>query len=163
RPATASAQRWPGAWRRIARRPSACSRASRTSSSGAESPSPRRARAHSPPRAELRARRSASRWSHPPVCAAPRSSRAYERWRWRFREVELAPGWWRGDVGSLVALGEDERPLALVRGKGRYEIVDPEGGARTAVDERTAGMLAPTAYMLYACLGSGPSDGRRLL
>jgi NHLM bacteriocin system ABC transporter ATP-binding protein len=81
----------------------------------------------------------------------------------RFREVQLDDGWWRADVGSLVALDEDERPVALVRRRGRYEIVDPERGARVAVDARTAATLVPTAYMLYGCLGPGPSDGRRLL
>ena len=81
----------------------------------------------------------------------------------RFREVRLDDGWWRADVGSLVAVDEDERPVALVRRRGRYELVDPEHGARIAVDARTAATLAPTAYMLYACLGSEPSDGRQLL
>jgi NHLM bacteriocin system ABC transporter ATP-binding protein len=81
----------------------------------------------------------------------------------RFREVQLDEGWWRADVGSLVALDEDERPVALVRRRGRYEIVDPERGTRVTVDPQTARGLAPTAYMLYACLGPGPADGRGLL
>ena len=82
----------------------------------------------------------------------------------RFREVRLDEGWWRGDVGPLVAAaGEDARPVALVRRRGSYELFDVEGGARSMVNETTAATLPPTAYMLYACLGRGPADGRRLL
>jgi NHLM bacteriocin system ABC transporter ATP-binding protein len=82
----------------------------------------------------------------------------------RFREVRLDEGWWRRDVGPLVALaGEDERPVALVRTRGRYELVDPARGARSVVDEDSAATLSPSAYMPYACLGEGPADGRRLI
>jgi NHLM bacteriocin system ABC transporter ATP-binding protein len=82
----------------------------------------------------------------------------------RFREVRLDEGWWRRDVGPLVALaGEDERPVALVRRRGRYELVDPARGARSVVDEDSAATLSPSAYMPYACLGEGPADGRRLI
>ena len=82
----------------------------------------------------------------------------------RIREVELESGWWRRDVGSLVGVtAEDERPVSLVRGQGRYELVDPEHGTRSPVDPEAAATLAPTAYMLYACLGREPSGGRKLL
>lgn len=82
----------------------------------------------------------------------------------RFREVRLDEGWWRRDVGPLVALaGEDERPVALVRTRGRYELVDPARGARAVVDEDSAATLSPSAYMPYACLGEGAADGRRLI
>jgi NHLM bacteriocin system ABC transporter ATP-binding protein len=82
----------------------------------------------------------------------------------RFREVRLDEGWWRRDVGPLVALaGEDERPVALVRRRGRYELVDPARGARSVVDGDSAATLSPTAYMPYACLGEGKADGRRLI
>jgi ATP-binding cassette subfamily C protein len=82
----------------------------------------------------------------------------------RFREVRLDDGWWRRDVGPLVALtGEDERPVALVRTRGRYELVDPARGARSVVDEDSAATLPPSAYMPYACLGEGPADGHRLI
>lgn len=82
----------------------------------------------------------------------------------RFREVHLDEGWWRRDVGPLVALaGEDERPVALVQRRGRYELVDPGRGARSVIDQDSAATLAPTAYMPYACLGQGPADGRRLI
>jgi NHLM bacteriocin system ABC transporter ATP-binding protein len=82
----------------------------------------------------------------------------------RFREVQLEEAWWRRDVGPLVALaGEDERPVALVQRRGRYELVDPGRGARSVIDQDSAATLAPTAYMPYACLGHGPGDGRRLI
>ena len=80
----------------------------------------------------------------------------------RFREVQLDEGWWRRDVGPLVGVVEDERPVALVRRTGCYEVVDPERGTRSAIDEDAASALGPTAYMLYAGLGPGPADGRRL-
>ena len=82
----------------------------------------------------------------------------------RVREVGLEEGWWRHDVGPLVALaGEEERPVALVRRRGRYEIVDPGRGTRSVADRDRAATLAATAYMPYACLGQGPADGRRLI
>jgi NHLM bacteriocin system ABC transporter ATP-binding protein len=80
----------------------------------------------------------------------------------RFREVQLDAGWWRRDVGPLVGVVGDGRPVALVRRRGRYEAVDPGRGTRAAIDADTAAALGPTAYMLYACLGPGPADGRRL-
>jgi NHLM bacteriocin system ABC transporter ATP-binding protein len=80
----------------------------------------------------------------------------------RFREVQLEEGWWRHDVGPLVGVVEEERPVALVRRRGRYELVDPERGTRSTIDADAAAALGPTAYMLYACLGPGPADGRRL-
>ena len=81
----------------------------------------------------------------------------------RFRAVRLEEGWWRADVGPLVALDEDGRPVALVRRRGRYELVDPQRGTRSTVDRSVAATLAPTAYMLYAGLGKGAADGRRLV
>jgi ATP-binding cassette subfamily C protein len=82
----------------------------------------------------------------------------------RIREVELEDGWWRRDDGPLVGVSaESGRPVALVRQRGRYEMVDPERGARSPVDAASAATLAETAYMLYACLGREASGGRRLL
>ena len=82
--------------------------------------------------------------------------------RFRFRDVQLDEGWWRRDVGPLVGVVEDERPVGLVRRRGRYELVDPERATRSVVNQDMAASLAPTAYMLYACLEPGPADGRRL-
>jgi NHLM bacteriocin system ABC transporter ATP-binding protein len=81
----------------------------------------------------------------------------------RFREVQLEEGWWRGDVGSLVGLDADGGPVAFVRRRGRYELLDPARGTRRAVDRATASTLAPTAYMLYPSLGRGAADGRGLM
>jgi NHLM bacteriocin system ABC transporter ATP-binding protein len=80
----------------------------------------------------------------------------------RFREVRLDAGWWQRDVGSLIGVDESERPVALVRRRGRYERFDPARGTRSRVDPATAATLAPTAYMLYASLGPGAAAGRRL-
>jgi NHLM bacteriocin system ABC transporter ATP-binding protein len=80
----------------------------------------------------------------------------------RFREIRLDEGWWRGDIGPLVGVDQDGRPLALVRRRGRYEAVDPERATRAVVDEAVAASIAPTAYMLYAGLGRTPGDGRRV-
>ncbi|MGH3142731.1 MAG: ABC transporter transmembrane domain-containing protein, partial [Gaiellales bacterium] len=80
----------------------------------------------------------------------------------RFREVRLEEGWWRADAGSLVGADGDGRPVALLRRRGRYELVDPERVTRVAVDQAVAATLAPSAYMLYACLGQEPANGRQL-
>jgi NHLM bacteriocin system ABC transporter ATP-binding protein len=80
----------------------------------------------------------------------------------RFREVRLDDGWWQRDVGSLIGVDESERPVALVRRRGRYERFDPARGACSRVDQDTATALGPTAYMLYPSLGPGPATGRQL-
>jgi NHLM bacteriocin system ABC transporter ATP-binding protein len=82
----------------------------------------------------------------------------------RIREVSLDDGWWRHDVGPLIGVEvEGERPVALVRQRGRYELVDPTRGTRAPVDSGLAASLAPIAYMPYACLGRGPASGRKLI
>jgi ATP-binding cassette subfamily C protein len=80
----------------------------------------------------------------------------------RFREVRLDEGWWRRDLGRLLGVDQDARPVALAPHRGRYEVVDPERGTRSVVDDSVAASLAPIAYMLYAGLGRAPGDGRRL-
>ncbi|MFL6198852.1 MAG: NHLP bacteriocin export ABC transporter permease/ATPase subunit [Thermoanaerobaculia bacterium] len=80
----------------------------------------------------------------------------------RFREILLDEGWWRGDIGPLLGVDQDGRPVALDRRRGRYEVVDPERATRAVVDDAVAASIAPTAYMLYAGLGRAPGDGRRL-
>ena len=102
----------------------------------------------------------------PPPHAASFTARLQEVARasgFRLREVRLEEGWWRGDVGSLVGVDADGGPVALVRRRGRYELVDPSRGTHSTVDRATAMTLAPTAYMLYASLGQGAADGRALL
>src|SRR5215218_4876629 len=81
----------------------------------------------------------------------------------RAREVQLDEGWWRRDVGNLVGVAEDERPVALVRRRGRYELADPVQGTQAPLDRGSAALLAPTAFMLYAGLEPEPATGRRVI
>jgi hypothetical protein len=59
----------------------------------------------------------------------------------RFREVRLEEGWWRRDCGPLVGVVE-ERAVALVRRRGRYECFDPKA-ARARPSTRTRRRRSP--------------------
>jgi ATP-binding cassette subfamily C protein len=69
----------------------------------------------------------------------------------RIRRVSLAGAWWRQDVGPLVGFrAPGMAPVALLpRGPGRYVLVDPQDGRRTAVAGPVAAALAEEAYALY--------------
>ncbi|HEY9657456.1 MAG TPA: ABC transporter transmembrane domain-containing protein, partial [Allocoleopsis sp.] len=69
----------------------------------------------------------------------------------RLRKVQLRERWWRDDCGSLLGyLRSDNTPVALlINAKSRYEIYHPVTQQRIPLGERTAKLLAPTAYMFY--------------
>ena len=147
RRAIGSGTRSRAAGRRSARRPSGSSRAWATSSSGAGKPAPPRGRAPSPPRAGSPEASLGLTVTDP---ALRRATSLVARLRevarasgFRFREVRLDDGWWRHDVGGLVGVLDGERPVALVRRRGRYEIVDPGRGTRTPVDPGDRGDARP--------------------
>jgi ATP-binding cassette subfamily C protein len=79
--------------------------------------------------------------------------------RIRLRRVVLEEGWWKRDVGDLLAFSRDDerRPLALLRTRSlSYVILDPRSGRRTGVDARSAATLAPEAVMPYRSLPERP-------
>lgn len=68
----------------------------------------------------------------------------------RYRRVALASDWWRQEGDSAVGfLAEGEAPVALIRERGRYVMVDPRSGTRRVVDARVAGLLDGHAWVLY--------------
>jgi hypothetical protein len=85
--------------------------------------------------------------------------------RLRAREVLLRSGWWRGNVGPLVAWhGETRRPVAIVAsGTRRSAMVDALSGAHRVVDARLASELNPSAAMLYPSLPQRPLSAVDLL
>jgi NHLM bacteriocin system ABC transporter ATP-binding protein len=82
-----------------------------------------------------------------PLDAVARASRL------RFRRVQLRHGWWRTDCGPLLGYlreGDDERPVALLRGRrGAYEVADPREGGRRPLTAETLAALAPGAVLFY--------------
>ncbi|AFZ26501.1 NHLM bacteriocin system ABC transporter, ATP-binding protein [Cylindrospermum stagnale PCC 7417] len=80
-----------------------------------------------------------------PLEAIARASRI------RIRRVLLNDQWWKKDCGPLLAyINADNRPVAVLPvAADKYEIFDPENHARIPISDRTARMLAPSAYMFY--------------
>jgi NHLM bacteriocin system ABC transporter ATP-binding protein len=81
--------------------------------------------------------------------------------RVRSRRVALRGRWWLADAGPLLAhLEEGQVPVALLpTSGGRYELLDPQSGARRPVTADVAGELAPFAVTFYRPL---PEDTRSL-
>ena len=71
--------------------------------------------------------------------------------RMRIRRVILSERWWRSDCGPLLAyLQGDSSPVALLPVDNKYyEIYNPATQRRIKVNDKTAKLLAPTAYMFY--------------
>ena len=77
--------------------------------------------------------------------------------RLRVRRVQLRDAWWKLDVGALVAFrGQERDPVALVRDRGRYTMIDPRRGARQPLTRSLAAELAPEAAAFYPGLPSRP-------
>lgn len=85
-----------------------------------------------------------------PVHAIANASRV------RTRSVTLRGRWWERDQGALLAYREPSgAPVALVRERRGYVVVDPDSGARQPLTEALAAALAPTAHMFLPSLGRG--------
>jgi NHLM bacteriocin system ABC transporter ATP-binding protein len=70
--------------------------------------------------------------------------------RLRIRQTLLRPGWWRWNVGPLIAWrGEARRPVALVPTSRRYLMLEPGSPGHRTVDEALAQELAAEAAMFY--------------
>lgn len=81
-----------------------------------------------------------------PIEAIARASRM------RIRRVLLTECWWRVDCGPILAyLQADNAPVALLlNDKRNYEIYNPITGRRIALNDATAKLLSPNAYMFYS-------------
>jgi NHLM bacteriocin system ABC transporter ATP-binding protein len=78
--------------------------------------------------------------------------------------VSLRGEWWSKDCGHLLGFVEKtEAPVALIRRRNGYDLVDPESGARTPVTRDVAATLNWEAYAFYRPLPDEPVDGRGLL
>jgi NHLM bacteriocin system ABC transporter ATP-binding protein len=70
-----------------------------------------------------------------------------------FREIALTGRWWTEDGPPFLGVdASTNQPLAVIRRRGRWRIVDPQTGGETAIDEKAAASLQPRAYMIYATL-----------
>lgn len=76
--------------------------------------------------------------------------------RLRARRVQLRDGWWKLDVGPLVAWrGAKRDPVALIADRhGGYTMNDPGYGAKLPVTAALAAELAPDAAALYPSMPS---------
>ena len=84
--------------------------------------------------------------------------------RLRTRRIALREGWWRHDVGPLLAYASDGRPLALLpRARGGYELHDVVHASHRRVTAETEAELAPFAVMFYRRLPSRAIGARELL
>lgn len=82
----------------------------------------------------------------------------------RVRETLLRGEWWTDDVGPLLAWrGEDRKPVALIRTRKHYVMIDPISGGRARVDRTVAGELAAEAITFYPTLPARPLLFRDLL
>ncbi|MGA7807215.1 ABC transporter transmembrane domain-containing protein, partial [Bradyrhizobium sp.] len=84
--------------------------------------------------------------------------------RLRARPVQLHDQWWKADAGPLLAWhGKSRDPVALVRGRNRYTMLDPKHGRRHRIDRSVAKDLAPEAVSFYKVLPARALGYRDLL
>ena len=81
----------------------------------------------------------------------------------RVRRVVLPAGWWRTDVGPLIAARSDgERPMVLLPYAGKYRVVEPTQGQPRRLDHAEAEALGDIAYAVYRTLPPAAGGGARL-
>jgi NHLM bacteriocin system ABC transporter ATP-binding protein len=85
--------------------------------------------------------------------------------RLRLRQVQLSERWWRNDCGPLLAyLQADHTPVALlINAQSNYDIYHPTTQQRIPLSDRTAKLLAPTAYMFYPSFPDQKVDLKTLM
>lgn len=74
--------------------------------------------------------------------------------RLRTRRVLLEHEWWTRDSGPVLAfMGEDRRPVALLRGRGRrYVLYDPQTRQSTPLSRALAEQLQPFGHAFFRTL-----------
>jgi NHLM bacteriocin system ABC transporter ATP-binding protein len=85
--------------------------------------------------------------------------------RIRQREIALRGNWWKQDFGPFIGfLDEERRPVAVLpASRGRYRMMDPDGGADLIVTPQLAARLAPIGHMLYRPLPAKPLEFKDIL
>jgi NHLM bacteriocin system ABC transporter ATP-binding protein len=85
--------------------------------------------------------------------------------RIRQREIALRGNWWKQDFGPFIGfLDEERRPVAVLpASRGRYRMMDPDGGADLIVMPQLATRLAPIGHMLYRPLPAKPLEFKDVL
>jgi ATP-binding cassette subfamily C protein len=84
-----------------------------------------------------------------PVEAIARASRV------RFRRLVLSGAWWRDDLGPILAFIAESpgdaspRPVALLRGKAGYELIDPRQHRAVALTPELAAKITPRGYQFF--------------
>ncbi len=79
-----------------------------------------------------------------PVSAIAQAARV------RTRQVMLKGKWWNQESAPMVGfLEQDKRPVALLPGRGNYQVYDPITRVKTLVDGELADKLNGFAYVFY--------------
>ncbi|NGX58706.1 MAG: putative ABC transporter ATP-binding protein [Chlamydiae bacterium] len=69
----------------------------------------------------------------------------------RFRSVVLDGEWWLDESNHMLAFTKETmQPVALIREKNRYLMIDPQNGEKTPVTETIAKSLSPQAFVFFA-------------
>ncbi|WP_169832968.1 NHLP bacteriocin export ABC transporter permease/ATPase subunit [Geosporobacter ferrireducens] len=88
----------------------------------------------------------------------------FQKMNMRYRSVKLDKDWWKYTDGMLIAFNGNKQPVALLqKGRGCYELVDPQLGISVPVDEKTADGLFKDAFMIYRPLPDKEMSGRDLI
>ncbi|MCX4241598.1 NHLP bacteriocin export ABC transporter permease/ATPase subunit [Paraliomyxa miuraensis] len=85
--------------------------------------------------------------------------------RLRVRRILLEHEWWTRDGGPMLGfLGDDQRPVALLRGRGRgYELHDPQSRTTTRLSQAHIQALQPFGYGFFRTLPGRALRRRDLL
>lgn len=81
----------------------------------------------------------------------------------RIRRVDLPENWWREDNGSFIGFMGQDRPVAVLRKRGRYFLFDETGTVVERAGRSVFGSLSKRAYVLYRPLPAEPISARGLL
>ena len=74
----------------------------------------------------------------------------------RVRNVLLSDNWWNEDSGPMLGFLDEQRyPVALVRSRRGYQIIDPSSGRKIPVDEESVQHLSVDARVFADSL---PTD-----
>jgi len=81
----------------------------------------------------------------------------------RSRQIILRDNWWRGDLGSLIAMRAGSGELVgLVRRRGHYMICDPRAGGDVKLTAKLAEQLSGPAFSITPLLASDVKDLKSL-
>ncbi|MEW9124361.1 MAG: NHLP bacteriocin export ABC transporter permease/ATPase subunit [Thermotaleaceae bacterium] len=88
----------------------------------------------------------------------------FQKMNIRYRSIKLDKDWWKYTDGMLIGFNENKQPVALLqKGKGRYDLVDPQLAMSVSVDEKTAEGVYKDAFMIYRPLPDRKMSSRDLI